>query len=155
MGARVIAVDRVVERLKQSKRFGAEEVVSNDDADPVLAIKELTRGEGADAAMDCTGVEEARVNTLKCVRIWGRACFVGERGTATFNISELFLRKQLTVYGSWTFSTHGLAEVAKFVAERKLPLRELVTHQFPLAEAEEAYKLFAARKTGKAVFIWP
>lgn len=155
MGAKVIAIDMVRERLESSKRFGADEIINATEVDPVAAIKQLTRGEGADATMDCTGNEQARVNALRSARIWGRACFVGERGTATFDISELFLRKQLTVYGSWTFSTHGLAEVANHVVQREVPIKNMITHRFPVTQAEEAYGLFAARKTGKAVFVWP
>ena len=155
MGARVIAIDMVRERLESSKRFGADEIINAVEADPVAAIKELTRAEGADATMDCSGSEQGRVNALRSARIWGRACFVGERGTTTFDISELFLRKQLTVYGSWTFSTHGLAEVASFVVEHKVPIRSMISHRFSISQADEAYKLFAAGRTNKAVFVWP
>ena len=145
----------VRERLESSKRFGADEIINATEVDPVAAIKQLTRGEGADATMDCTGNEQAQVNALRSARVWGRACFVGERGTATFDISELFLRKQLTVYGSWTFSTRGLAEVATYVAQREVPIKNMITHRFPVTQAEEAYELFAARKTDKVVFVWP
>jgi threonine dehydrogenase-like Zn-dependent dehydrogenase len=154
MGARVIAIDTVQERLESSKRFGAYETIDASEVDTVAAIKQLTKGEGADATMDCSGNEQARVNALRSTRIWGRACFVGERGTATFDISELFLRKQLTVYGSWTFSTHGLSEIANYVVQHKVPIKDLITHRFSIDQAKEAYRLFADGKTNKAVFVW-
>ncbi|MDO8957447.1 MAG: hypothetical protein Q7W38_11455, partial [Deltaproteobacteria bacterium] len=43
--------------------------------------------------------------------------------------------KQLTIHGSWTMSTIGLGEVARYVAERKLPLKKLITHHFRLEQA--------------------
>src|SRR5262250_1343117 len=60
MGARVIAVDIGSERLALAKQFGADAVVNSRETDPVKAIKDLTRGEGAQATMDCTGLPEPR-----------------------------------------------------------------------------------------------
>ena len=154
MGARVIAVDTVPERLELGKRLGADQIVNASEIDPVQVIKELTKGEMADATLECTGVQEARVNTLKSTKIWGRACFVGGGGTATFEMSPMIIYKQITIYGSWTFSTHVLAEAAKFIVDHKLPLKDLITHTFPLAKVGEAYKLFETGKTGKIVIVW-
>ncbi len=153
MGARVIGIDTMPERLALGARFGADEVIDASKVDAVAAIKELTGGEGADCAMDCTGVDVARVNMLKATRIWGRACFVGEGGTVTIEPSPQIIHKHLTVYGSWTFSTHVLAEVARFVVQHKLPLRDTITHTFPLSQAEEAYRLFNTGTTGKIALI--
>jgi len=155
MGARVIAIDTVSNRLESSKRLGADEIVNASEVDAVAVIREMTKGEGADATIDCTGVEEARLNALKSAKVWGRACFVGEMGLATFDISQLFIRKQLTVHGSWTFSTHILAEVANFVVDHKVRLRDIISHRFPISKADDAYRQFADGKTGKAVFVWP
>src|SRR5207248_9716269 len=55
MGARVIAVDVSAERLALAREFGAEHAINARDADPVKAIHDLTRGEGAETTMDCTG----------------------------------------------------------------------------------------------------
>jgi D-arabinose 1-dehydrogenase-like Zn-dependent alcohol dehydrogenase len=54
MGARVIAVDISPERLKLAREFGAEAVINSKETDPIAALKQLTHGEGVDAAMDCT-----------------------------------------------------------------------------------------------------
>ena len=37
---------------------------------------------------------------------------------------------------------------------RELPLRETITHTFPLARADEAYRLFDTGKTGKIALVW-
>ena len=55
--------------------------------------------------------------------------------------------------GSWTFSKNGQAECARFVAERKIDVDGLFTHEFTLDQAEEAYKLFDTQTTGKGVFL--
>jgi threonine dehydrogenase-like Zn-dependent dehydrogenase len=152
MGARVIVVDMSPERLEMAQQFGADEAIDARESDPVKAIRELTHGEGADATLDCTGQPQARVNAVRSARMWGRTCFVGEGNTATFEVSPDIIHKQLTIYGSWTFSSVGQAECAQFVIDRRLPLDKLLTHRFTLDQADEAYKLFETQTTGKGVF---
>src|SRR2546425_862115 len=154
MGARVIAVDIVPERLALAREFGAEHVVNAKDADPVKAIHELTRGEGAETTMDCSGSSEGRLGALQSAGTWGRVAFVGEGGQTTIDVSKHMLRRQLTVHASWTFSAVGQEECARFVANRKIPLKRLLTHRFRLEQADEAYKLFDTQTTGKGVFVF-
>src|SRR5437016_3619488 len=85
---------------------------------------------------------------------WGRVAFVGEGGQTTIDVSKHMLRRQLTVYASWTFSAVGQQECARFVADRKLPLKRLLTHRFRLEQADEAYRLFDTQTTGKGVFVF-
>lgn len=154
MGARVIAVDVTPERLALAREHGAAETIDATSQDPVEAIQALTHGEGADATLDATGQPEARVNAVRAARIFGRACFVGEGNTTTFDVSPQIIHKQLTIYGSWTFSTVGLDECARFVADRRVPLGALISHTFGIEDAAEAFRLFDTGKTGKCVFTF-
>lgn len=154
MGARVIAVDVIPERLSLAAELGADTIVdaSRDDAETV--IRSVTAGEGADATLDATGIPDVRINAVDSARYWGRVCFVGEGNTTTFDISAQIIHKQLTIYGSWTFSIAGLAEAAEFVVNRDVPLDRLITHRYELNQAAEAYTLFDTGRTGKPVFMW-
>ena len=154
MGARVIAVDISAERLKLATDFGADAVVNSNETDPVTAIQDLTHGEGAETTMDCTGISEARVAAVRSAGTWGRVALVGEGGTATFDVSQHLLRRQLTIHASWTFSAMGQAECARFIVDKKLPLTKLLTHRFKLDDADAAYKLFDTQTTGKGVFVF-
>jgi L-iditol 2-dehydrogenase len=154
MGARVIAVDVVPERLALAKKFGADVIIDASKQDPVAAINELTHGEGADATLDATGIPEVRNNTLDSAKIGGRVCFLGAGGDTTFDITRQIIHRLLTIHGSWTFNRNGLAEVANFVAERRVPLLDLITHRYTLDQAVEAYQVFDHGRTGKPVFIW-
>lgn len=153
MGARIIAVDLSAERRDLAREFGADIVLDPAAGDPVKAIEELTYGEGADATLDCTGNPTARAQTVQSARIWGRACFVGEGNTVTLNPSPDIIHKQLTLYGSWTFSTVGLEECARFIIDHNLHLGRLITHRFALDQAVEAFRLFETTTTGKGAFV--
>jgi len=153
-GARVIVVEPVQYRRDLAKRIGCDVAIDPRGVDPVEAIKGLTHGEGADATLDCTGIPEPRVNMIRSARIYGRACFVGEGGETSFDVSRDIIHKQLTIHGSWTMSTNGLSEIANYVADHKIPLKQIITHRFPLEQAQEAYRLFESQQTGKVVITW-
>ena len=153
MGAQVIAVDISPERRKLAQEFGAHVVIDGKTNDVVGAIRELTHGEGAHKTLDCSSAPDARAAAVRAVRSWGTACFVGERGQVTLDVSPDLLRRQVTLVGSWTFSKQGQAECAEFVADRKIDVEKLFTHRWTLGQAEEAYKLFDTQTTGKAVIL--
>jgi threonine dehydrogenase-like Zn-dependent dehydrogenase len=153
MGARVIALDVSGERLKRAGEFGAAATIDPGAGDAVAAIKELTHGVGADLTLDTSGTPAGRLAAVRGARTWGTACFVGEGDSVTLDVSPDMLRKQLTIVGSWTFSTTGQADCAAFVADRRIAVDHLFTHRWRLDQAEEAYRLFDGQTTGKGVFL--
>ncbi len=152
MGARVIALDIGPERLARARGFGAEHSIDPGPDDPIAAIKDLTGGAGADLTLECSGAPEARVAAVRSLRTWGRACYVGEGGEVTLEVSKDVIRRQLTLLGSWTFSKNGQADCARYVVENDIDVERLFTHRFKLDQAEAAYRLFDRQTTGKGVF---
>ena len=152
LGARVIALDTSPERLARAKQFGADVVIDPKAAgDVVQAIRDETRGRGADASLDASSSPLARAQAVRCVRTWGKACFVGEGDSVTLDVSNDLLRRQVTLIGSWTFSTVGQADCARFIADRGIDVDRIFTHQWRLDEAPEAYRVFDSQTTGKGV----
>src|SRR5262245_32017941 len=153
MGARVIALDVSPERRQLAIEFGAHEVIDARSNDPVAAIRDLTHGEGAHKTLDTSGAAEARAAAVRATRAWGTACYVGERGQVTLDVSPDLLRRQSTLVGSWTFSTQGQADCAEFVADHNIAVEKLFTHRWRLDQAEAAYRLFDTQTTGKGVIL--
>ena len=91
---------------------------------------------------------------MRATRTWGTVCFVGEGGSVTLDVSRDMIRKQLTVIGSWTFSSVIQGECARFVADRGIDVERLFTQRWTLDQADEAYKLFDTQTTGKGVFLF-
>ena len=157
MGARVIAVELIEDRVTLSKELGADFVINATREDPVAEINRITNGRGVDASLDCAGAEEARLNTLKSAKKWGRACFVGLHSPELnkIRVAELFVYKQLTVFGSWTMSTHVLAECANYIVNKKVPIVDSI-ETFKLSDGPGVYKRFDAVEIArKPVFVWP
>jgi threonine dehydrogenase-like Zn-dependent dehydrogenase len=154
MGARVIALDTSPERLARAKAFGADLLIDPSKTDNVIgAIREATHGLGAHVSLDASSSPQARRQAVKCLRTWGKACFVGEGGDVTLDVSADMLRRQIAIIGSWTFSTVGQAECARFIADRGIDVDALFTDRWKLEQAEQAYRVFDAQTSGKGVFL--
>lgn len=76
LGARVVAVDIVNEKLDAAMAFGAEAVVNAAETDAADAIREITHG-GAHVSLEALGVEATTASSLRCLRKLGRHVQVG------------------------------------------------------------------------------
>jgi 2-desacetyl-2-hydroxyethyl bacteriochlorophyllide A dehydrogenase len=153
MNARVIAIDVNAERLKRASEFGADAVIDPDKDDPLQALRELTDGIGVDCALDTSGASSARIAAVRATKIWGVCCFVGEGGDVTINVSPDMIRRQMTIIASWTFSSIGQAECARFIVSGNIDVDRIFTNRWSLDQAAEAYRLFDQGAGGKGVFL--
>src|SRR6266481_5755232 len=77
-GCRVIAVGRRKTQLDRAEELGADELVAAaDHSDPVLAIRELTEGRGADVAIEAVGKPQTWEWAVNMVRRGGTVNFFG------------------------------------------------------------------------------
>lgn len=155
MGARVLVVDVNDTRLEMAKQIGVARTINPTRQSVVDEVMSFTNGAGASAAVDATANPKARSTMLDCAKTWGRVAFVGEGHTATFDISQQIIHKQLTVLGSWVYSTQMMMELVELVSRHSIPLGKLlVTDRWNLDDAPEAYRRFSAGESaGKGVFV--
>ena len=153
MGARVIAIEVSPERRQLALDWGANVIIDPSADDPVAAIMALTDGQGADKAIDCTSSVDARRAAVQSTRVWGTACMVGIGGDLQVEVRSDLIHRQLNVVGHWTFSKTLQADCAQFIADRKIVLDNIFTHQWSINDAQKAYTLLDQAKTGKGVFV--
>ena len=79
---------------------------------------------------------------------------IGEGGQAVYDASQDIIHRHLTIYGSWTVSTSGMEETAKFVVDRRIPLENLITDRVAITETADAYRRFDKQESGKMVITW-
>ncbi len=154
MGATVIGVELIAERLDLGQKLGLDHIINAKTASVVQEIQSLTNNQGADAAIDFSGSNSARLNAINCVRFNGNVAFIGHGDEKlTFAPSDL-IRRDVTIRGSPIFKTDTYFEMADFLVNKKISLEKSVTHTFQLDQAIEAFRLFDSGRTGKIAFVW-
>ena len=110
--------------------------------------------DGVDGVIETSGHPAAQAKAVEFARVEGTIAMVGlghqEPSVAP---SQLF-RRQLTVFGSNLYPQWMLPEIVGFVRRQGVPLAEIITHRFPLADAPAAFRLADSATTGKIVFAW-
>lgn len=153
-GGRVIGVEPIPERRALACKLGADEVVDPGQVDPVVAVNELTHGEGADLAFETSGYPVGRQAAVNCLHVEGKAVFVGLGSQAnTFDLRPVIVN-QLSVLGSYVIPIYMYWDLVDFIQEHKLPIEEMVTHRFAIEDAVEAFRVFDQGATGKVVLEW-
>jgi propanol-preferring alcohol dehydrogenase len=151
MGARVIGVEVVPERISLGRELGAEVVIDASRDDPVSAIRDLTRGRGVPLAVEASGSDAGRAQIVESLDIGGTAVYVGQGSDRPVVCPADLIQRGRTLTGSFVMPMGLYRPLSDFLVDRDVRLERMVTHRFPIDRAVEAFQLFATRKTGKVV----
>ena len=159
----IVAVDGEQKRLDFAKKMGAEKSVNFKDFQGIDAlaqgVKDAFGGYAADFAFQCTGSPVAHANIYKFIRNGGGLCELGffiNGGDATINPHFDLCSKEITLVGSWVYTLRDYATTFDFLKRAKgigLPMDELITHEFPLEEINEAHRTNLAMEGLKIAII--
>jgi L-iditol 2-dehydrogenase len=159
--SKVIVIGGPKHRLDMARRFGADEVIDLEEVRDSRARRELvqgwTRGYGADVVLECAGITQAVAEGWELCRDGGKYLVLGhycDAGPVALN-PHVITRKQLQVTGSWSSEPRHMKAAVGFLARypREFPFASMVTHRFPLAQADEALQLVARWEAGKCVLF--
>ena len=145
----IVAVDGEAKRLDFAKRMGADHTVNFKDHNGIEAlsgaVKDAFGGHLADFGFQCTGSPVAHSNIYKFIRSGGGLCELGffiNGGDATINPHFDLCSKEITLVGSWVYTLRDYATTFDFLKRAiaiGLPIKELITHKFPMEKINEAF----------------
>lgn len=162
MAARLWSAERIIllgvnnRTLDLGRSLGATDVVNVTAVDPVTAVRELTRGLGADFVFEAAGHPGAVRQALEVVRIGGRVVLEGiTGGNRTLEVpSDLFMSKDLQVHGIYSYTSAAFQETVRLASQSRLPLQELVANRVPLEGISGVFDLMSrGENVGKTVVL--
>lgn len=146
----IYATDKRPERLKAARAMGATETWAVDGSEGE-EIWEETQKEGVDVSFEAAGDHEAVETAMNTARFGGRVVIVGitPDNRTTFEASNA-RRKGLTIMIARRMK-NTYPRAIQLTAERKIDLRALITHRFPLTAYAEAFQALEQRAGLKVV----
>lgn len=167
---RVVAIDRVPERLQMAKEGGAD-VLNYEDIEVGEALKEMTGGRGPDSVMDAVGteahgmglegfydkamqsvkLETDRPNVLRqAIVACRKGGTVSVPGVYTGFIDKMpmgaFMNKGLTMKTGQTHVHRYLHALLGRVQKGEIDPSFVITHSLPLEQAPHGYEIFKHKK---------
>lgn len=140
---KVIALDMSDDKLALAEKCGADMTINIGREDAVAVVKELTDGYGADVYIEGTGHPSAVPQGLNLLRKLGTFVEYSVFGSdVTVDWSIISDDKELNVLGAH-LGPHCWPAAIRMVESGKLPLDEICTDQFPLAQFQEALDMVA------------
>jgi threonine dehydrogenase-like Zn-dependent dehydrogenase len=172
MGAeRVIAIDRVPERLELAKKYGATDLINYEEIDTGEALKEMTGGRGPDACLDAVGLEahgmglEGMYDKVKqAVRLETdrpnvfRQAIVSCRKGGHVSLAGVYggfldkipmgaaFNKGLTIKMGQTHVHKYLPTLLEHIEAGRLDPVSVISHHLPLEQAPHGYDIFKNKK---------
>ncbi|HEX6804160.1 MAG TPA: zinc-dependent alcohol dehydrogenase [Terriglobales bacterium] len=164
---RVIAIDRIPERLEMARQGKADTFNYNDEDDVVEVLKQMTSGRGPDACIDCVGLEahghdfvafydsakqkmKLSFDRPKVLREAIQACRKG----GTVSIPGVYgglldkipfgsaFNKGLTFKMGQTHVQSYMQPLLQRIQQGEIDPSFVITHRLTLDDAPEAYRIF-------------
>jgi alcohol dehydrogenase len=147
----VMGLERDEPRLEMARRFGADLVVNVDREDAQEVVRGATRERMADLIMDVSGHASGAALALSVAGIGATLVLPGLYGAS--NPVSLLLDsvvvKELKLLGAYSQDFESVEAAIKLVRCKKYPLEEMISHRFPLEEAERAVRLVGGEYEGE------
>jgi NADPH:quinone reductase len=161
MGAgKVIGTASNEQKLDLVRRLGADAAINYTQDDWVEQVKKATGGRGVDVVLEVVGGDIAG-QCLQCIAPFGRLVVIGAASGQRAQFSAIQLMyKNLSVVGYWLTTwlsrpdriAAATIELMQYLATGTLQI--VVGQTYPLADAAEAHRAIAERRTtGKVVLL--
>lgn len=158
---RIICIDLFDFKLEISKRVGADYIINAKDEDPVRRVIDLTGGVGADVVVEVTGKGEPVNQAFRMTKKEGKIIVLGRHlKPEEIDLTSDFWYKELTMKGSYDHIKNDIKDLffSLILTGRidQWKVKELITHDFPVDKAKEAYELLdkSPEKYLEIIFHW-
>ncbi len=149
--ARVLVVDMVDSRLEIAQELGGIPINASH-LHPVEAIASYTGGIGADSSIEAVGATSSVDTAIHCVRGGGTVSVVGVPSEFTGDFPYYHMwEKSLTFRSGRCNVQKYMRPLLDLIAAGRLKPDAIISHRMKLDQAEEAYRMFAAREATKIV----
>lgn len=160
-GATVVALGRNQARMALAKKIGADYVINPDDDDWLEQIHQLTGDrKGVDYAAECSGHSYYQGKCIAAVRRYGGVFFFGHvpgsHRKLEVHVLDEIMNRHVHLTGGHDVRFIDRPDLLRMLLNKDVQRRIdlMVTHEFNMSSAEEAFETALSKKAGK-IFLYP
>jgi NADPH:quinone reductase-like Zn-dependent oxidoreductase len=151
MGARVIVTSSSDEKIERAKKLGADDAINyKEKPDWEMEARRLTDGRGVDHIVEVGGADTFP-RSIAAARVGGHIAVIGILSglTRDVNVAAIF-SQNLKISGITVGSRTHFEEMSRAIVQNDI--HPVIDKRFPLAQAQEAFRLMqGASHFGKIV----
>jgi len=140
---RLVAVDTNDARLEVAHALGAEPVFNPSREAVVPAVREFTRGRGADVVIDAVGTSDTRRMAVTAARPGGAVVWIGLHADGTEVSGHDVVLGERVIFGSYAVTPRDLRTAIGLFAHGKIELKPWV-RPFPLEDGARVFRQLAS-----------
>jgi S-(hydroxymethyl)mycothiol dehydrogenase len=155
--SRIIAVDKVAQKLDWAEELGATDAIDATETDPVEAIKALCHG--VDHAFEAVGIPETLDQAVRSCALAGTCTLIGvphPKAEVSLSMSKLFYKRltlRSTFYGD-CLPARDFPLLAHWYRKGDLDLDAFVTERISLEKVPEAFAKMEKGETIRSVILF-
>ncbi|MDG6220876.1 MAG: zinc-dependent dehydrogenase [Candidatus Thermoplasmatota archaeon] len=157
MGAgKIIATDISPFRLEMAKKFGAD-VTLDAQEDVPSAVKDENEGRGADLVITSTGAKPALKQAMDSVGRGGTILWFAPTDPdylPPIDLNRLW-KDEVSMKTSYAACPEDIISVIEMLAEKRVPVKEMITHRLRLEEITEGFRLVSQAEDSLKVVVFP
>jgi len=151
----LFVTDLIGYRLRVAERLGGSLALNPSVENPVGVVKEKTDGRGADIVIVTAPSLEALESGLDLCRKGGTLCVFAPTPPEVYlklSINRVFF-SEIKIFGSYSTSHLETKMALELMESRRVEVKKLITHRFPLEKISEAFMLASTDKNCLKVVI--
>ena len=151
MGAeQIIAMSRHPARHALARHFGATEIVTERGEEGIARIKELTKGLGAQAVLECVGTAESMQQAIGAARPGGYVSYVGVPHGVQLDGQKLFFT-HVHLHGGPAPVRRFLPRLIELIESGTINPGKVFDLTLPLAKVADGYRAMDERRAIKTL----
>lgn len=156
---RMIAIDRVADKLELAQSLGATDTIDAQQVDDVpTAIRELTSGRGVDHSFEAVGIPALVTQAVRSLAIRGTCTIVGVfPDDSVFEIPVAAIRPECKVQTCRMGSNRFREDILRypdFARQGRLHLEEMISARYALAGVNDAIAALQAGSGTRTVLTF-
>jgi len=150
-----VVIDLKDSRLQLAQQLGATHVINPGREDPVAAVKDLTRGRGADVTIETAGLPDVWKMSLELVRKGGTVVLFGgcPTGSQISVDTDRVHYHELTIRGVFHHTPKTVARALRLLSSGVVDASRLISGRVPLRDTQIALEKVMAGEAVKMAII--